>query len=286
MQYIIMDLEWNNVYSRKKGGFFNEIIEVGAVKIDDDLSEIDSFSEFINTALGNRLQRKVRELTNISNEDINNGFGFNQVMSSFRKWIGNKPRIIMSCGTSDLYVLIENFSYFSGTSSIPFMHYYVDLQDYCASILKYPRDKQLGLAHASELLNLDIDDIELHRGLNDSIVAYECFKKTYDIRFEKFVSSCDNEFYEKLKFKPYVIKNINSSRVDRSKFTTYCPDCGNKLKRTSKWSYKNAFFRGKYYCENCEKTFKVSLRFKQYYDYVDFKKKIEEFVDKPQEDEE
>ena len=29
MQYIVMDLEWNNVYSSKRGMFFNEIIEIG-----------------------------------------------------------------------------------------------------------------------------------------------------------------------------------------------------------------------------------------------------------------
>lgn len=30
MQYIVMDLEWNNVYSIKRGGFMNEVIEIGA----------------------------------------------------------------------------------------------------------------------------------------------------------------------------------------------------------------------------------------------------------------
>lgn len=35
MQYIVMDLEWNNVYSIKRGGFMNEVIEIGAVRLDE-----------------------------------------------------------------------------------------------------------------------------------------------------------------------------------------------------------------------------------------------------------
>ena len=27
MQYIVMDLEWNNVYSIKRGGFMNEVMK-------------------------------------------------------------------------------------------------------------------------------------------------------------------------------------------------------------------------------------------------------------------
>ena len=35
MEYIILDLEWNAAYSRRRGGFINEIIEFGAVKADE-----------------------------------------------------------------------------------------------------------------------------------------------------------------------------------------------------------------------------------------------------------
>ena len=99
-------------------------------------------------------------------------------------------------------------------------------------------------------------------------------------KLEKYISSCDEEFYERLYFKPYVIRDLNSAAVDRKKFNTYCPNCGAKMRRISKWSFKNAFFRAKFNCDACEKKYKVSLRYKQYYDYVDFKKKVEELVDK------
>ena len=36
-EYVILDLEWNGTYSRRIKGFINEIIEFGAVKVDEQL---------------------------------------------------------------------------------------------------------------------------------------------------------------------------------------------------------------------------------------------------------
>ena len=47
MYYIIMDLEWNNAYMKSAQKFVNEIIEIGAVKLDEDLQQISTFSELI-----------------------------------------------------------------------------------------------------------------------------------------------------------------------------------------------------------------------------------------------
>ena len=47
MNYIIMDLEWNNSYMKSAEKFINEIIEIGAVKLDEELNTVDNFSELI-----------------------------------------------------------------------------------------------------------------------------------------------------------------------------------------------------------------------------------------------
>ena len=59
VNYIIMDLEWNNTYCKKKKGFMNEIIEIGAVKLDSDLNIIDSYSVFVKPQLGKKLHARV-----------------------------------------------------------------------------------------------------------------------------------------------------------------------------------------------------------------------------------
>lgn len=70
MQFIIMDLEWNNAYCKKLKGYINEIIEFGACKVDKDFNVIDEFSVIVKAQVGKKLQGRVKALTHITNEDI------------------------------------------------------------------------------------------------------------------------------------------------------------------------------------------------------------------------
>ena len=133
MQYIVMDLEWNNVYSIKRGGFMNEVIEIGAVRLDEQLCEIDAFSHLIKSQIGKRLRGHVRELTHLTNEDLQSGEPFTQTMAQFRKWVGNGPVTVLTWGDTDIRVLIENFKLLNGLETLPFLTYYADLQKNCSS---------------------------------------------------------------------------------------------------------------------------------------------------------
>ncbi len=73
MQYIILDLEWNAAYSRRRQGFINEIIEFGAVKVDGHLQVVDTFSALVRPQVGKKISGKVRSLTNITNEELVGG---------------------------------------------------------------------------------------------------------------------------------------------------------------------------------------------------------------------
>ena len=88
MQYIVMDMEWNNAYSKKLGAFVNEIIEIGAVKLDDSLRVLDTFSVIIKSKIGKKLRGRVKTLTHLTNEDISNGIPFEDAFSQFENWVG------------------------------------------------------------------------------------------------------------------------------------------------------------------------------------------------------
>ena len=55
MYYVIMDLEWNNVYNRKIQGCVNEILEIGAVMVDENMDVIDTFSAIIKSQLSKKI---------------------------------------------------------------------------------------------------------------------------------------------------------------------------------------------------------------------------------------
>ena len=73
MNFVILDLEWNGTYSRRIKSFINEIIEFGAVKVDEQLHIIDTFEALVRAAGGEEDQRQDPTLTSITNEELAGG---------------------------------------------------------------------------------------------------------------------------------------------------------------------------------------------------------------------
>ena len=88
MEFVILDLEWNGTYSKRKSGFFNEIIEFGAVKVNDRLCVEDTFSVVVKPQIGKKLSSKVKNLTNISSEELGLGVTYTRAVSKFKKFLG------------------------------------------------------------------------------------------------------------------------------------------------------------------------------------------------------
>ena len=65
MSIVFLDLEWNNAYSKIHQRFVNEIIEIGAVKLDDEYNEIDRFDIIIRSQITKKLGGRFKNLTNI-----------------------------------------------------------------------------------------------------------------------------------------------------------------------------------------------------------------------------
>ncbi len=279
MQYVILDLEWNNVYGRKIHGFINEIIEIGAVKLNGRLEEVDTFSSFIRPSIGKRLRGSVKKLTNITNDDVQGGEPFTYVFSTLRKWIGSEPTVLLSWGNGDIRVLIENYKYLNGITYIPFLSNYVDLQPFVQRKLQTDKGQQIGLSRAAELLGIDADAYSHHRALADSELSAECFRKVFDFDdLQEYVQTCGTDFYAKLAFKPHPISNIRNPLIDKKQLAYQCPKCGVNAVRRTEWKYSNRFFRAVFECPTCHTQTKVSVRFMRMYDHIDVKKTAAEIV--------
>jgi len=273
MHFIIIDLEWNNTYGRKTKSFINEVIEIGAVMLDGELREVSRFSCFIKSQIGKKLRGSVKELTNITNEDLRNGVPFTKALSDLRRWIGAGEHTVVTWGDGDIRVLIENYRYLNGIDVIPFLKNYADLQSYFQHVLKTSPARQVGLGAAAQMLEIDENDFFLHRAIGDSLLTAECMRKIYsEQEFSRFIRKCDKGFYEKLSFKPYVISSMDSPLVDRSKLCHVCETCGEPARQASDWRFVNRQFRATFYCPVCNDKIVVGVSFKKYYDRVEAKK--------------
>lgn len=273
MQYVVMDLEWNNTYAKKTSGFINEIIEIGAVKLNSDFENIDTFTCIIRSQIGHKLRGNVKRLTHLTNADINTGLPFTKAFSLFRKWIGDEDTIILTWGDGDIRVLIENYSYLNGITVIPFLKKYCDLQLYYQKRVNGNPSQQPGLTAAAMLLGIDPDQYDHHRGLDDSLLTCDIFQAIYDEEtFSSEVFVCNDEFYDRLMFKARVIKSLDNPLVDHKKLDHYCNSCGKKCDMLTEWKFSNQYFKAQFRCSDCDAIYNVKVRFKKRYDSVDFKK--------------
>ena len=81
MEYIVLDMEWNqalNFSEMVKDPVFltGEIIQIGAIKLNQTLEVVDSFNERIAPQYYTELHPKVAEITKLSNRDLQKGKGF------------------------------------------------------------------------------------------------------------------------------------------------------------------------------------------------------------------
>lgn len=258
--------------------FVNEIIEVGAVKLDESLNTVGTFSEIIKPVLSKKLRSRIKNLTNISNDDIKAGKPFSEVISEFEKWVGDDS-VVLSWGDTDIRTLLTNVKCFLNKEDISFIRKYADLQRYCQCFINMENVQQAGLSYAAECLQIDAEKFPHHRALDDSLLSAECFKKTFNKdKLNEFIKECNEDFYARLAFHPYVIRKKDDPLIDKNVFNCVCDICGGNVKVIKKWKFSNQSFRGIFYCKKCDREFRVSLRIKKFYDRIDIKRNYSEII--------
>lgn len=284
MDIVILDLEWNGSYSKRIKGYINEIIEFGAVKCDENLNFISKFSCFVKPQVGKKISSVISNLTSITDEHLTDGVSFMNAVRRFRKWSGDS--VIMTWGTSDILALIENCRYFSGDGKVPFLHEYCDLQVYAQMKLGEANGEQMGLITAADKLGIKVDENELHRAYEDSMLSFDVLKKVYDReKIKAYTELCDEEFYRKITFKTAYINNLKNPLVEKKHLRFSCPKCKGRTVRKTHWSQKNRSFRAEFICRECGYPFAGRLILKEKYEGINVNKKTfpVPIIEKPRE---
>ncbi len=100
MHYVIVDLDatcWDDSRSRDQ----METIEIGAVRLDGDLAVLDEFASFVRPVVEPALSEFCKELTAISQHDVDGADTFPAVFARFRSWIGDGTYRLCSWGFYD-----------------------------------------------------------------------------------------------------------------------------------------------------------------------------------------
>lgn len=114
MKYIAVDFEWNQAQSSKQTKilddgkrFSGEIVQVGAVKLSENLEIESVFKSEIKPKIYTKMNSKVSELTGITGEMLENAPSFSECIAKFVEWC-EPEAVFFTWGIDDIRILRQN----------------------------------------------------------------------------------------------------------------------------------------------------------------------------------
>lgn len=106
-------MEWNQAVTKEKiikAPLFlhGEIVQLGAVMLDESFAALDSFEVFIRPVHYVRMNSLVKRLTGLSNARLKEGLPFAEAMARFFDWCGGADYCFITWGRDDMPILREN----------------------------------------------------------------------------------------------------------------------------------------------------------------------------------
>lgn len=260
MNYIILDMEWNQAISkastvRSPVLLVGEIIQIGAIKTNENFELVDKFKINVRPKFYKKMNPYVEEITGISSIDLTCGETFPQAFRRFSAWCGDSFRFI-TWGFDDIGILSDNLRLHGLDSS--FGRNYINLQ------LIFNRQTnanqlQCSLSSAAEKLGIPID-VQVHDAANDAYLTYEVCQKLDMVLGVAEYAQLASKISETV-FKD-AVQNVSDSRTmirDRRVTELTCPDCGKRLP-LKEWIYSNSKnCRAVIRCE-CGSLYSVKLK--------------------------
>ncbi len=290
MNYIIVDLEWNQSplgKANEKGKLPFEIIEIGAVKMNQDGTILDEFHSYIKPKVYLELHYKTQELLNIDIKDLENEKQFPEVITRFFAWCGTEFAF-GTWGSMDLTELQRNLQYYHMLDLLPGPIEYYDVQKLFALQFEGVKNPHT-LEYAVDFLGLQKEEV-FHSAIHDARYTALIFAKlnrdmlrNFSIDVYQNPKSKDEEIYVvydnycKSVSKEYVTKE--DALQDKDVTSTVCYLCGKRAAKKVKWFSNNT---KNYFClAYCRKHgyMKGKLRLKKTDDNQYYAIKVLKLVD-------
>ncbi len=120
-----MDLEWNQPLSHLSMPFKRvgdrlmfELIQIGAVKLDEERRLVGSFNRHIMPTHYKKLNPRIRRITGIRQDDLDGSPYFKDALEQFVLWCGEEF-VLMTWGCDDISVLAQNMGFFGFEDKLP-----------------------------------------------------------------------------------------------------------------------------------------------------------------------
>lgn len=253
MNYIVIDLEWNQSYS---GQYYEnpripfEIIEIGATKLDSKFNIIDTYGSIIKPRIYRKLHSKIKEILNYDEAFLKTGRPFDVVYREFIKWCGDEEYIFCTWGSLDLTYLQQNMDYYY-LKNFNYPLKYYNLQEIYANNHYDDKFQTPSLEKAVLELKIPIDE-PFHSAKNDAYYTALVFQKMnrkklsdcYSIDYYHHPTCEEEEILSRhinyTEFISATYEDKKSAMDDKKINSLRCYKCNRKLPKKIKWFVNNS----------------------------------------------
>ena len=249
MKYIVLDLEWNQSPRGKEDSvphFPFEIIEIGAVKLNERMEPESEFQRLIRPQVYRQLHFKISEVTRMDIGELRQkGALFCDAIEDFLEWCGDEEFRFCTWGSMDLTELQRNMAYYRVDNPFPQPLLYYDVQKlYCL---------QYGDGSRKESLDQAVEEQEIeaerpfHRALCDarytgkimSLLDMDRYGVYVSVDYYRLPGSKEEEFclyfpnYSKRVSRTY--ENREDIMKDKDMSDIVCLHCSRMLRKKIRW---------------------------------------------------
>ncbi len=250
MNYIVLDLEWNQSNSQKEPECCQipfEIVDFGAIRMSEDRKMIGEFNQLVKPQIYSQMHHITSKIIHLHMQDLMRGKVFTQVAKEFLDFSGDDC-IYCTWGTLDLFELQRNMRYYGMKPLSDGPLKYLDVQKLYSLTFEDGKTKR-NLEYAVDALKID-KDIPFHRAFSDAYYTARVMELLPEkiltrFSFDTFVlprTKADEVHIEFDDYKKYISREFpdkRSAMQDREVSSTKCYVCKKPIKKKVRWFSPN-----------------------------------------------
>lgn len=262
MNYVVLDLEWNQDPEEEEAcrKLHFEIIEIGAIKLDENRKMISEFGELVRPQIYHEINKITSSLVHVQMKELDRGRPFPEAAEAFLQWCG-KDYIFCTWGSQDLAELQHNMKFYGMKPLAEGPIRFLDVQKLFSLAYEDGKSRR-ALEYAVNFLNIP-KNIPFHRAFGDAFYTGKILMSIQDTgilkrySYDVFHPPRRREDEVSVVFDTYakhisrVFADKQEAFQDREVISSKCYLCHRNLKKQIRWFSVNGRH---YYClAHCEK---------------------------------